>query len=227
MCMDLSIYYNTTVQILLIRGSKQLDKLNYAEPTRAQKHLLYSLRRVHRDRCEKAISRLRAEILRQVVHLKIGQALAEIKERRRLEQPVLPSPSSGDEDDSAPEVLRLGQALALLKERPQMPNAGPDGASPSVADEEGQAPDPPETVTHWQRHYPWDFVTPMALNSRGEQIYYRVDSDQDRMWAWRMERAVDHHMAVRERDLAEQREDHEMKMAEGRRRLFMTAGVHF
>jgi hypothetical protein len=33
-------------------------------------------------------------------------------------------------------------------------------------------------------------------------------------------------MAVRERDLAEQREDHEMKMAEGRR-LFMTAGVHF
>ena len=107
------------------------------------------------------------------------------------------------------------------------PNAGPDGASLSVADEEGQAPDPPETVTHWQRHYPWDFVTPMALNSRGEQIYYRVESDQDCMWAWRMERAVDHHMAVRERDLAEQKEDHEMKMAEGRRQLFMTAGVHF
>ena len=118
-----------------------------------------------------------------------------------------PSPSSGDEYDSAPDALRLGQALALLKERPQMapPYTGPDGASPSVADEECQAPDPPETVTHWQRHYPWDFVTPMALNSRGEQIYYRVESDQDRMWAWRMERAVDHHMAVRERDLAEQR----------------------
>jgi hypothetical protein len=56
-------------------------------------------------------------------------------------------------------------------------------------------------MMHWQRHYPCDFVTPMALNSRGEQIYYRVDSDQDRMWVWRMERAVDHHMAVRERDL--------------------------
>jgi hypothetical protein len=53
----------------------------------------------------------------------------------------------------------------------------------------------------------------MALNSRGEQIYYRVESDQDCMCAWRMERAVDHHMAVRERDLAEQKEDHEMKMA--------------
>jgi hypothetical protein len=64
----------------------------------------------------------------------------------------------------------------------------------------------------------------MALNSRGEQIYYRVESDQDR---WRMERAVDHHMAVRERDLAEQREDHEMKMAEGKILLFMTAGVRF
>jgi hypothetical protein len=34
-------------------------------------------------------------------------------------------------------------------------------------------------------------------------------------------------MAVRERELAEQREDHEMKMAEGKRRLFMTAGVRF
>ncbi len=62
----------------------------------------------------------------------------------------------------------------------------------------------PETVTHWQRHYPWNLVTPMALNSRGEQIYYRFESDQDRMWAWRMNRAVDHHRAraVRERDLA-------------------------
>jgi hypothetical protein len=39
---------------------------------------------------------------------------------------------------------------ALLKERSQMalPNTGPDGASPSFADEEGQAPDPPETMTH-------------------------------------------------------------------------------
>ncbi len=69
------------------------------------------------------------------------------------------------------------------------PNTGPKGASPSCADTEGQTTDPTETVTHWQRHYPWDFVTPMALNSRGEQIYYRVESDQDHMcqWAWRMD----------------------------------------
>ncbi len=96
--------------------------------------------------------------------------------------------------------------------------------SQTITDEKGQAPDPPATVTHWQRHDPWDIVTLMALNSRGEQIYYRVESHQDR---WRMERAVDHHMAVRGHDLAEQREDHEMKMAEGKRLLFMTAVVRF
>ncbi len=84
-----------------------------------------------------------------------------IKERRRLEQSVPPSPSSGDEDDSAPDALRLGQELALLKERPQIaqPYTGPDGASPSVTDEEDQAPDPPATVTHWQRHYPCQTAT--------------------------------------------------------------------
>jgi hypothetical protein len=32
-----------------------------------------------------------------------------------------------------------------------------------------------------------------------------------------MESAVDHHMIVRERDLAEQREYHEMEMEEGKR----------
>jgi hypothetical protein len=47
------------------------------------------------------------------------------------------------------------------------PSTGTEGAS-SLADEEGQAPDLPETVAHGLRHYPWDFVTPMALNSRGE-----------------------------------------------------------
>jgi hypothetical protein len=114
MCMDLSIYYTTTVQILIIRGSKQLDKLNYAEPTRAQNLQLRSLRRVHRPRCEWAVGRLRAEILRQVAHLKIGQGLALIKERRRLAQPVPPSPSSGTEDDSAHDSLRLGIWCSLV-----------------------------------------------------------------------------------------------------------------
>ena len=71
-----------------------------------------------------------------------------------------------------------------------------------------------ETVAHWQRHYPWNFVTPMALNSRGEQIYYRVESDQDCMWAWRMDRAVDHHMAVRERDLGNLSDSHARDLRE-------------
>ncbi len=48
-------------------------------------------------------------------------------------------------------------------------------------------------------------MTLQALNSRGEQIFYRVEIDQNRMWAcWRgpsrLERAVDHRRAVRERD---------------------------
>ena len=206
----------TTVHILLQRGNGLLHNLQNAELTRTNRKLLRSARRIHQAHCEWAIGRLRAEILRQVVHLKIRQGLALIKERRRLAQPEPHSPSAGDEDDSAPDALRLGQALALLKERQQIapPYTGPDGASPSVADEEGQASDPPETVTHWQRHYPWNFVTPMALNSRGEQIYYRVESDQDRMWAWRMDRAVDHHMAVRERDLGKLSDSHARDLRE-------------
>ncbi len=149
--MCVHIYLNTTVHILIIRGNVLLDKLQDAELNVENRKLLRSARRAFRFRCEWAIGRLRAEILRQVVHLKIRQGLALIKERRRLAQPVPPSPFSGDDNDSAPDTLRLGQALALLKERPQMapPNTG---ASPSFADEEGQAPDPPETVTHWQRH---------------------------------------------------------------------------
>jgi hypothetical protein len=43
-------------------------------------------------------------------------------------------------------------------------SASPSPPSPSITDEEGQAPDPLETVTHWQRHYPGEFVTPMALS---------------------------------------------------------------
>ena len=79
----------------------------------------------------------------------------------------------------------------------------------------------PETVTHWQKHFPWQFVTPQALNSRGEQIFYHVESDQDRMWAWRLERAVGNHRTVRERDMAELREEHETDLRERKRRLFL------
>ena len=91
--------FHATVQILLARGNRLIDNLQDGEPTRANRQRLRSVRRIHRAHCEWAIRRLRAEILRQVVHLKIGQGLALIKERRRLAQPVPPSPSSGDEDD--------------------------------------------------------------------------------------------------------------------------------
>ncbi len=78
----------------------------------------------------------------------------------------------------------------------------------------GQAPLSPETVTHWQEHFPWQFVTQQALNSRGEQIFYCVESHQDRMWAWRLERAVNHHRAVRERDLGKLSDMHARDLRE-------------
>ena len=76
----------------------------------------------------------------------------------------------------------------------------PEPGSPAACDRER---------THWRTHYPWRFVTPRALNSRGEQIFYPVDNDQDRMWAWRLERALDHHRAVHERALDHHRAVHE------------------
>jgi hypothetical protein len=54
-------------------------------------------------------------------------------------------------------------------------------------------------VTKWQE--PWQCIPPQALNSSGKQIVYHVERDQDRMWPYESERSVDHHRAVRERDL--------------------------
>jgi hypothetical protein len=86
-----------------------------------------------------------------------------------------------------PVHMRIAKGLVRY-EAQQVPTPPPSAAE-EVVDSE---PTMPETVTHWQEHFPWQYVTPQALNSRGEQIFYRVDSDQDRMWAWRLERAVDH-----------------------------------
>ena len=77
---------------------------------------------------------------------------------------------------------------------------------PAEDGEEG-SPKPPSsdgrkrTRSRWQVHFPWRFVSPQALNASGDQIVYLVDDDRDRKWAWRLERAVDHHSTVRERDL--------------------------
>jgi len=85
--------------------------------------------------------------------------------------------------------------------------ASPLPAADEEKDSEVSLEFPPPSVgggrkrTRWQEHFPWRFVSPQALNASGEPIFYRVDDDRDRKWAWRLERAVDHHIAVRERDL--------------------------
>ncbi len=99
-------------------------------------------------------------------------------------------------------MLRMAVHMRIAKAMVQYEAQQAPTPLPSAAEEVGDSePSMPETVTHWQEHFPWQYVTPQALNSRGEQIFYCVDSYQDRMWAWRLERAVDHHRAVREQDL--------------------------
>ena len=160
------------MQILLNRGNGQLGKLH--QENRENRKLLRSAGRAHRKLCEWAIGRLRAELLRKVVHVRMSKALVQC--------------------DSEPRVEQSGTQAGGTQTSPSSP-------CPSTAEEECREPTSPETETHWQKHFPWQFVTPQALNSRGERIFYSVESDQDRMWAWRLERAVDHHRAVRERDL--------------------------
>ena len=197
------------MQILIERGNGQLDKLQHASASRAIRQLMHSAKRAHRAACKWAIVRLRAELLRRNVHRLIGE---HVREELAPDQAVVP--------------MQIGKAFALLKSRRQMapPASGTDseGASPSppspgpssAADEEGRDSDPPETVTHWQRHYPYNWATPMALDSRGEKIYYRVESDNDRMWAWRLMRAVDHHRDVREQDLEKLKDMHAKELQE-------------
>ena len=58
-------------------------------------------------------------------------------------------------------------------------------------------------------------IRPQALIARGERICtYRVNDDQARIWAWGLERAVEHHRAVRERDLEEQSDRHVRELRE-------------
>ena len=67
---------------------------------------------------------------------------------------------------------------------------------------------------HIYIYIPILYTTVHILLQRGNGLLhnlqngYRVESDQDRMWAWRMDRAVDHHMAVRERDLGKLSDSH-------------------
>ena len=149
--------------------------LNYKERQR-----LHNTARAHRLRCKWAVDRLRAELMRTVA-------------RRRF---VLARSSS-------PIPAR---ASSSASESPEAEGGAPPSPLPAEDEEEG-SPEPPSaggrkrTRSRWQVHFPWRFVSPQALNASGDQIVYRVDDDRDRKWAWRLERAVDHHSAVRERDL--------------------------
>ena len=104
--------------------------------------------------------------------------------------------------DSVAEPAREASPVPSYAEAPAEEDTeiSPEPGSPAACDRER---------THWRTHYPWRFVTPRALNSRGEQIFYPVDNDQDRMWVWRLERALDHHRAVHERALDHHRAVHE------------------
>jgi hypothetical protein len=50
-------------------------------------------------------------------------------------------------------------------------------------------------------HYPWPFVSPQLLNTKGEEIYFPVVDDKDRCWARRLEWAIDHHRDLDEAEL--------------------------
>ena len=50
-------------------------------------------------------------------------------------------------------------------------------------------------------HFPWQFVSPQLLDSKGEQIFYPVVDDTDRSWARRLEWAIDCHRDLAEADL--------------------------
>ncbi len=109
----------TTVHILLQRGTGLLHKLHDVEPTRTNRKVLRSASRANQTHCGWAIRRLRAEMLRMAVHMRIAKALV----RYEAQQAQTPPPSAAEK----------------------------------VADSE---PTMPETVTHWQEHFPWQYVTP-------------------------------------------------------------------
>jgi hypothetical protein len=50
-------------------------------------------------------------------------------------------------------------------------------------------------------HYPWPFVSPQLLNTKGEEIYFPVVDDKDRCWARRLEWAIDRHRDLDEAEL--------------------------
>ena len=79
----------------------------------------------------------------------------------------------------------LEVALASERSRGASPVDG-DTTPPGelAAADEPQIPSDHSTRHKRKRpvHYPWPFVSPQLLNSKGEEIYYPVVDDKDRCW---------------------------------------------
>ena len=58
-------------------------------------------------------------------------------------------------------------------------------------------------------NYPWGFVSSQLLDSKGEEIFYRVKDDRDRKWAKRLEWVVKEHMDRAEDELDQLQGDFE------------------
>ena len=125
-----------------------------------------------------------------------------------------------------------------FSQAPQAGNVGSDAVlsgEPSHDDHEcsrdptvceSSASEPP-TVTG-PVHYPWGFVSSQLMDSKGEEITYRVDNDRDRIWARRLEWVVDQHLDRAEDELNQLQADFEAVLRqskEARERKFDQAHI--
>ncbi len=62
---------------------------------------------------------------------------------------------------------------------------------PTVHD--SSALEPGTNRVHFPK-YPWGSVSSLLMNSKGEEIIYRVEDDRDQIWARRLELVVDQHL---------------------------------
>ena len=96
--------------------------------------------------------------------------------------------------------------VALASDRGR--GASPVDGNTTPPGELAAADEPPIPSDHSTRHkrkrpvhYPWPFVSPQLLNTKGEEIYFPVVDDKDRCWARRLEWAIDHHRDLDEAEL--------------------------
>ena len=58
-------------------------------------------------------------------------------------------------------------------------------------------------------HFPWKFVSSQLKNSKGEEIPFPVNDEQDRRWARRLEWVIEEHLDRAEDDLDKLQADYE------------------